>query len=178
MKTTYLISFILFTFILFSQKSHSIDVVVANSPTISDVTIGQLQHFDISTVQHIRFYPDEFLPFSEHIIYNNDFLFYGQPGSNPIRGSSLGGDLSSYSMLMSQVINGSNYYRDIYRNWFLNFPSEPYPSELEEEEDEIDDDPTFDDENSEVLQRTIITIAMTAFSIFGFTTGMTYRFDS
>jgi hypothetical protein len=31
---------------------------------------------------------------------------------------------------------------------------------------------------SEQLEKTIITIALTAFSIFGFTTGMTFRFDS
>jgi hypothetical protein len=32
--------------------------------------------------------------------------------------------------------------------------------------------------SSEQLEKTIITIAITAFSIFGFTTGMTFRFDS
>jgi hypothetical protein len=173
MKTSYLIPFILFTFILFSNKSHSIDLVT-DTGTIPDLTIGQLQTFDINTVQYVRFYGHEFLPFSQVTSYSGYFRFYGQPGSSEKAGSQLSGDLSSYDLLLSRRINNLGVAMDAFSTWFLNFPYEPYPSE----QDDSDDDSNSDSVDSEVLEHTILTIAMTAFSIFGFTTGMTYRFDS
>jgi hypothetical protein len=179
MKTSYLIPFILFTFILFSNKSHSIDLVT-DTGTIPDLTIGQLQNFDISEVRHIRLYDDEFYVFSIAHNSSSAFHWYGQPGSVTIRGDELLGDLSTYSLLLTRRINDNDYAKQIYTGWFLAFPYEPYPAEDEEEEEEEDNngDPVFDDVDLEILQKTMLTIAMAAFSIFGFTTGMTYRFDS
>jgi hypothetical protein len=176
MKTSYLIPFILFTFILFSNKSHSIDVVT-DTGTIPDLTIGQLQTFDINTLQYVRFYGHEFEPFAQAQTTNGFFRFYGQPGSAEIAGYQLGGDLSGYDLLLSRRINNSSSAMNIFSSWFLNFPYEPYPSEEEEEEEE-ENDSDLNSADFQVLEHTLITIAMTAFSIFGFTTGMTFRFDS
>jgi hypothetical protein len=181
MKTSYLMPFILLTFILFTNKSHSIDVVT-DTGTIPDLTIGQLQTFDINTLQYIRFYGHEFEPFAQAQTTNGFFRFYGQPGSVEIAGYQLGGDLSSYDLLLSRRINNSSSAMNIFSSWFLNFPYEPYPSEEEQEEEQEEennnDDSAFNDADLEFLEKTIITIAITAFSIFGFSSGMTYRFYS
>jgi hypothetical protein len=183
MKIIYYIPFILFTaicLILFSNKSYSIDLVT-DTGTIPDLTIGQLQNFDINEVRHVRLYDDEFYVFS---IAHNDsaaFHWYGQPGTVTIRGDELLGDLSSYSLLLTRRINDDDYAKQIYTAWFFSFPYEVYPAEEEEEEEEEEnnnDDPVFNDVDLEALELTILTISMTAFSIFGFTTGMTFRFDS
>jgi hypothetical protein len=178
MKTSYLIPFIFFTFILFSHKSNSIDVVTTTS-TESGITVGQLQHFDINTLRFIRFYPDEYASTLQYIPNDrNEFRFYGQPGSVSLRGTDVSGDLSLYDLMMSTQINGNTTTKQIFSTWFVNFPPEPYPAEEEEEEENNNDDPVFNDVDLEALELTILTISMTAFSIFGFTTGMTFRFDS
>jgi hypothetical protein len=182
MKIIYYIPFILFTaicLILFSNKSYSIDVVTTTS-TESGITIGQLQHFDIETLRFVRFYPDEYSSTLQYIPYErSEFRFYGQPGSVSLRAFEVSGDLSSYDLMMSTQINLNPTIKQVFRNWFINFPPEPYPAEEEEEEEENNnDDPVFNDVDREALELTILTISMTAFSIFGFTTGMTFRFDS
>jgi hypothetical protein len=177
MKTSYLIPFILFTFILFSHKSHSIDVVTTTT-TESGITVGQLQYFDIETLRFIRFYPNEYASTLQYIPNTrNEFRFYGQPGSVSLRGTAVSGDLSAYDLMMSAQINSNNTNKQVFSTWFVNFPPEPYPAESEQEDDDLDD-PVFNDADREILEKTILTIAMTAFSIFGFTTGMTFRFDS
>jgi hypothetical protein len=178
MKIIYYIPFILFTvicLIFFSNKSHAVDVYMSTG-NLYDLQPGQVQHIDFNNVEFFRILPDEFHLFTENPQdANYGFYWYGQPGSQIMSGSATQGDLSPYTFLISQEIN-SHQVRQTFLLWFETFPSVPYPDEDEEEEEE--EEPSLDGVNSEVLQMTILTISMTAFSIFGFTTGMTFRFDS
>jgi hypothetical protein len=125
------------------DKAHSIDVVFEDDTVLTNVNIGQLQNFDITTMRFIRFYNEEFAPFSLYTVNNADFRFYGQPGTVALAGTQLGGDLSSYTMLISAEINSTSSYRYQFNAWFLNFDPEAYPSP-EQETDDDDDGSSFD----------------------------------
>jgi hypothetical protein len=124
------LSFIIYLAFFVFDKAFSIDLVT-DTGTIPDLTIGQLQTFDINTVQYVRFYGHEFLPFSQATGTNGFFRFYGQPGSNELSGNQLAGDLSGYDLLLSRRINNSSSTMSVFETWFLNFAYEPYPAEEE-----------------------------------------------
>jgi hypothetical protein len=123
------IFFIIYLAFFVFDKAFSIDLIT-NDETIVELTVGQLQTFDIDTIQHIRFYPDEFSSFSVANSSTN-FIWYGQPGSEHLNGTELTGDLSPYTMLVSTQINFGFYSKQAFTNWFNNFPYEVYPAEEE-----------------------------------------------
>jgi hypothetical protein len=124
--------FIIYLAFFVFDKAFSIDVVFADDSVISGYTFGQLQNLNITTTKHVRFYTDEFYIFSQYPVSNNDIRFYGQPGANPVNGNSLSGDLSSYTELFSMQFNTAVYSRNIFRDWFLLAPSQPLPTDEQE----------------------------------------------
>jgi hypothetical protein len=124
--------FIIYLAFFVFDKAFSIDVVFADDTVISGYTFGQLQNLNISNTKHLRFYSDEFHVFSDYPVNENNFRWYGQPGANPINGLSLTGDLSTYTELFSIRLNDSSYYRNMFRNWFLLAPSQPLPTDEQE----------------------------------------------
>jgi hypothetical protein len=126
--------FIIYLAFFFIDKAFSIDLVT-DTGTIPDLTIGQLQTFDINTVQYVRLYGNELDVMQIAHSNNLYFQWYGQPGSAELQGEELAGDLSGYTMLLSRRINNNNTARNVFSSWFLNFPYEVYPSEEEEPDD-------------------------------------------
>jgi hypothetical protein len=125
--------FIIYLAFFVFDKAFSIDLVT-DTGTIPDLTIGQLQTFDINTVQYVRLYGNELDVMQ--IAYSNNLYFqwYGQPGSAALQGEELAGDLSGYTLLLSRQINNNNTARNVFSSWFINFPYEAYPGEEEPDE--------------------------------------------
>jgi hypothetical protein len=249
MKFNLLILSILIFLII--NKAHAVDVEFTDGSIITGVLPGQLQNIEFSSMRHVIFYPQEFSFFSDYQTSNNVFRFYGHPGSIPLGGYELSGNLSSYQYLISRDLNQGPSAKSAYSNWFNQLPSEPYPTVEQPETvppiisllgsttvylvesesfndsgatayDQIDGDLTSNitisgsininvigtysisynvsdsDGNAaetvfrtvivnsadvqnistDQLEKLIVTIALTAFALAGFTTGMTYRFDS
>jgi hypothetical protein len=116
--------FIIYLAFFVFDKAFSIDLVLEDGTNLNSLTIGQLQNFPIADVRFVRFYSDEFEPFSQYGNTSWRFRFYGQPGTVVLDGNDLLGDLSNYSMLMSVEINQDESSMHVFESWFLNFPYE------------------------------------------------------
>jgi hypothetical protein len=126
--------FIIYLAFFVYDKAFSIDLILEDGANLNSLTIGQIQNFPIENIRYVRFYSEEFGAFSQAGSSSWRFAFYGQPGSQIISGSSLAGDLSAYTLLMSVEINSHPDNLYVFETFFLGFPHQPYPSEEEPDE--------------------------------------------
>jgi hypothetical protein len=118
--------FIIYLAFFVFDKAFSIDIVHENLGTITNLTAGQLQNFNVQQIVYITIFDNEF-DFFNNSPSSGFWRWYGQPGSYTLIGNELNQSLHEYNYLISAPIQNTNT-QNLFTSHFASFEYQPYPS--------------------------------------------------
>jgi hypothetical protein len=119
------------------DKAHSIDMRHDTLGTITGLSAGQLQNFNPTHITYLVVYSNEFDFFTDSPD-NYHWLWYGQPGTDSLRGLTLNGNLFEYDYLISGVIASNANFVQALDAQALKYEYQPYPSDGSDPSDPSD----------------------------------------